>query len=80
MSDLPIRDTLLCLDRALARIALTVSGSRSEAEVLMASLGRGEATAATRAFLAEAAALLRARLLLTAAASACSPRSLRKVA
>ena len=64
MNELLIRDTMATLDRALARIAVSVTGSHAGAEAIITALDRGEATAATRAFLAEGAALIRARLLL----------------
>ena len=53
MNELLIRDTMATLDRALARIAVSVTGSHAGAEAIITALDRGEATAATRAFLAE---------------------------
>ena len=80
MSDMVIRDTVAALDRALARIALDVCGNHAGAETLLAALGRGETSPATKAFLSQAAALIRARLLLADAVAVKPCRSLRKAA
>jgi len=76
MTDALIRDTVVALDQALARIAVDVSGSQRGAAALLTALARGEATAETAAFLTEGAALLRARRLLAQARW----RSLRRAA
>lgn len=80
MNDLTIRDTVAALDRALARIALDVTGNLDEAAALLLALDEGESTAATKAFLSQGAAMIRARLLLSDALRAPVRRSLRKAA
>jgi hypothetical protein len=80
MDDQIICETLAALDRALAKIALAVAGTPAKAADVIDSLGRGEMTPATRAFLSEGAALVRARRLLGEAIQARPRTSLRKVA
>jgi hypothetical protein len=76
VDDLPITATVAALDQALARIAVELVGSQLRATELLSKVGRGETDAFTAAFLSQAAALLRARLLLADAAR--RPTSLRK--
>ncbi len=76
MDDRLLHDTVAALDRALARIAVSVAGNPQRAEELLCSVSRGEQHQFAGAFLSEAAALMRARLLL-ADASRCKV-SLRK--
>ena len=78
MNDTLVRDTVAALDRALARIAIEVTGGQADAEALVRALGRGETTTATRAFLAEGAALIRARLLLASAMGGTASPKLRR--
>jgi hypothetical protein len=68
VDDTLIADTTAALDRALARIAVRVAGNSQRAAELLNEVGRGGSDAFTGAFLSEAAALLRARLLLADAA------------
>ena len=64
MTHLLIHDTVGALDRALARIAIGIAGTRHGAQNLLQAVSQGEHSAVTSAFLTEAAALLRARRLL----------------
>jgi len=81
MTDPTIGETIAAIDRALAGIAIRVAGGHAGVEPLMTALARGEQTPAAREFLAESAALLRARLLLSEATGARPARfSLRKAA
>jgi len=80
MTDLTIRETVAALDRALARIARDVTGNLEEAAALLVALDEGETTQATKAFLSQGAALIRARLLLSDALRAPARRRLRKAA
>ena len=68
MDDRLILDTTAALDRALARIAVSVAGCEAEARELLLDVGQGRTHSQTAAFLREAAAILRARQLLAAAA------------
>ena len=76
MDDKLIADTTAALDRALARIAISVAGSPQRAEALLASVGRGESDEFAALFLSLGAASMRARLLLADAAP--RPASLRR--
>jgi len=80
MPEMTIRETVAALDRALARIALEASGGTGGAHALLAALDCGETTPATKVFLSQGAALIRARLLLADAVEALPKRSLRKAA
>lgn len=80
MDDTTTRETLAALDKALARIALSVAGTSGEAAAVLDSLGRGELTPASSAFLSEAAALMRARVLLAGTVPQRPRFSLRKFA
>jgi len=80
LDDSQIRSTIAALDRALARITLRVAGSRTEADKLLTILDHGETSAAARAFLAEGAAMIRARMILAEALGQSTGQSLRKVA
>ena len=64
MEDNLIRDTVAAIDKALARIAIRVAGSGPSAQDLLMAVSDGESSTMTSAFLTEAAALMRARLLL----------------
>lgn len=64
MDDLLINETAAALDRALAQIAMNVAGNRQGADELLASVGKGERSASASAFMSEAAAMMRARVLL----------------
>jgi hypothetical protein len=77
VDDSLILDTAAALDRAMARLAISVAGNRERAEELLVSVGRGGHDQASEAFRTEAAALMRARLLL-ANASRRQTGSLRK--
>jgi len=66
MNDKLLHDTIAALLRALARIAVDVSGSKAGAESLIADLLRGKANAAAESFLSEGAAMIRVRQLLAA--------------
>jgi hypothetical protein len=64
VEDLLIRDTALALDQALARVALRIGGTAQRAQDLLKAAERGERSQPVLDFLSEAAALMRARLLL----------------
>lgn len=76
MDDKLIAETADALDRALARIAIAVAGTRERAEQLMTSVSKGERDEFTGAFLSQGAAMMRARLLLADARM--PPTSLRR--
>ncbi len=76
MTDTLIADTAAALDRALARIAISVAGTPQRAEMLLASVGKGDSDEFAAAFLSQGAAMMRARLLLADAGRNAS--SLRK--
>ena len=61
-----IRETADDLDRALARVAVEVSGGVAGADALVAELRRGETTPAVKAFLFRGAAMIRVREQLAA--------------
>jgi hypothetical protein len=71
-----IQDTAAALDRAMARIAVSVAGTPERATELLANVGKGEQDRFAGAFMSQAAALMRARLLLADAAR--PPNCLRK--
>lgn len=66
MDDL-IKSAALNLDRQLLRLAIELEGGEAGAKRLIECMARSEAHPGTRRFLTEAAALLRARKLLSAA-------------
>ena len=61
LDDIIIREIADDLDRALARVAVELSGSMAGADALVAELRRGETTPAVRAFLSRGAAMIRVR-------------------
>lgn len=69
MDDL-IKSAALNLDRQLLRLAVELEGSEAGAKHLIDSMARAEAHPGARRFLTEAAALLRARKLLSVAMNA----------
>jgi len=71
-----IAETVAALDRALARIAVSVAGTPQRADALLTSVGRGESDEFAASFLAQGAAMMRARRLLAEAGR--RPVSLRK--
>lgn len=66
MDDL-IKSAALNLDRQLLRLAVELEGSEAGAKRLIECMARSEAHPGAKRFLTEAAALLRARKLLSAA-------------
>ncbi len=62
-----IKSAALNLDRQLLRLAVELEGSEAGAKRLIEGMARGEPHPGTKRFLSEAAALLRARKLLSAA-------------
>ena len=64
MEDVIIRDTVTAIDRALASIAIRVAGTAAQAQELLLAVSLGERSQIASMFLTEAAALMRARILL----------------
>lgn len=64
MEDVLIADTVTAIDRALASIAIRVAGTAAQAQDLLVAVSLGERSQVASAFLTEAAALMRARILL----------------